>query len=222
VRQKRIQEQIKVKIPLPLLTIIHKDKSIINGLKEIEGHLLAELNVKKIEYRTDESNFIKLYALPNSPILGKRLGKDFPKFNKLIRNLTTDELYNFETITILDQTFSKDDIFMYREALKDSGVLSSKNISIILDTSLTKDLLDEGQAREIVSHIQKLRKNMDLNVSDRIKIIYQGDPLLYQVIQKHKEYIKRETLSISIESSEIVQTVKLSVDQIEFSLTITR
>ena len=58
-------------------TVIHKDKDLLSEISRLEEYIKNELNIKNIEYSSDESQFIKLYAKPNSPVLGKKLGKEF-------------------------------------------------------------------------------------------------------------------------------------------------
>ena len=72
-RQKRNQEQIKVKVPLQSLTVIHKDENLLKEISRLETYIQNELNIKNVEYSSDESKYIKLFAKPNSPVLGKKL-----------------------------------------------------------------------------------------------------------------------------------------------------
>src|SRR5690606_614204 len=79
-RQKRNQVRIKTKTPLRCLTIIHQDQGMLDGIARLADYIQSELNVKQLAYSTEEARFIKLYAKPNAPVLGKRLGKDFGRF----------------------------------------------------------------------------------------------------------------------------------------------
>jgi isoleucyl-tRNA synthetase len=205
-RQKRNQTQIKVKTPLSKLTIIHKDKNTLEEIAKLENYIKSELNVKEIIYSEDEDQFITLYAKPNSPVLGKKLGKEFGKFRKLIEQLPATELKNLELtnqIEIAGRSFEQSDLIIFREAKEGTQAISNKFISIDLDCNLTPELLMEGLAREIVNRIQKTRKEINLNVDDRILIKYQGDNHIQEVIEKYKDYISTETLTVSLEQSEL-------------------
>ncbi len=198
-RQKREQVKIKTKIPLARLTIIHEDQGMLDEIAKLETYIKSELNVKTLNYSTAEDEFINLYAKPNSPVLGKRFGKEFKTFKNLIENLTVQQLKLLQdtgSLTLDNEVFSTEDILIFREAKEGTEAISDRFITIELDIVLTDDLLAEGQARELVNRIQKTRKDLDFNVADRIKINYFGSDELLKIIQNHKEYIGKETLCI--------------------------
>lgn len=202
-RQKRNQVQIKVKTPLKSLTVVHKHKKILDQMKKLEFYITTELNVKNVDYSTEEFSFIKLYAKPNSPVLGKRLGKDFQKFSKLINNLDSAALEKFEeqsNLVLEGETFTDGDILIYREAKEGHNAVSNRWITIDLDCNLTDDLILEGYAREVVNRIQKYRKDSGLHVADRIHLQYSGDEKLLKAIKAHQEYIEGEVLATRLES----------------------
>jgi isoleucyl-tRNA synthetase len=68
------------------------------------------------------------------------------------------------------------------------------NNFIILNTTLTDELISEGNARELISKIQQMRKNKDFNIVDRIDIYYEHNDELEHVLKEHEEFIKKETL----------------------------
>ncbi len=213
-RQKRNQVQIKVKTPLAKLTIIHKSQELLDEIKKLESYIQTELNVKRIEYSTAEGEFINLFAKPNSPVLGKRLGKNFGKYMKIISSLSAEELSRFEEqgeIVLAGETFKEGDILIFREAKDGQDALSNRFISIALDCKLTDELINEGLAREVVNRIQKTRKDINLNVEDYIRITYNASPRLQQVISNHSDYIKKETLC-----KELIETDKC--DGVEFKI----
>ena len=204
-RQKRNQAKIKVKYPLSRLTIIHEDPKLLREIRKLENYILSELNVKKLIYSTDENKYIDLYAKPNSPVLGKRLGAQFKFFKEKIENLSPDEIYKLqedEGVKIENEWFSSEDILIYREPKPGTETLSDRYISIELDTTLTDGLIEEGLAREVVNRVQKSRKDLGFNVSDRIHIYYQASRELGQAIENHQHYIGEETLALKITASE--------------------
>ena len=206
-RQKRNQAQVKVKTPLANLTVIHKSEQTLGGLKNLERYIKTELNVKNVLYSTEEEKFIKLYAKPNAPVLGKRLGKAFGKYRGLIQNLDSDTLTQVESgqsIEIEGEKFSPEDFLIFREAREGSEALSNRYISIELDTSLSQDLINEGMAREIVNRIQRTRKDLNFNVEDRIDATIKTNDVLKNVVEQHKDYIQKETLCSKIEFSDVV------------------
>ncbi|MBL7666141.1 MAG: isoleucine--tRNA ligase [Bacteriovoracaceae bacterium] len=203
-RQKRNQKQIKVKTPLSTLTIIHKDKKLLDEISKLEEFIKIELNVKDLEYSQEEDKFINLYCKPNSPVLGKRLGKNFAQFRQKIEALKPEQLTEVEkgkAVKIDNESFTKDDLLVFREAKAGSEALSNSLITIDLNCTLDQNLIDEGLAREVVNRIQKTRKDLEFNVADRIHVSYQASPKMSEVIEKFKSYISSETLSTKITSA---------------------
>ena len=200
-RQKRNQVQVKVKTPLKRLTILHKDQATLHEIKKLEDYIKVELNIKEIQYSTQESDYINLFAKPNSPVLGKKLGKRFAEFRQKIESLSVDLLAKLEageTINISGEDFNQEDVLIFREAKPGTQALSNRSISIDMDCQLSEELISEGLAREIVNRIQKTRKEINLNVSDRIKIIYDASSDVEKAIIHHKDHISKETLTVSL------------------------
>ncbi len=220
-RQKRNKEQIKVKTPLSKLTIIHKDKTVLDEIKKLETYIQNEINVKNIVYSQNESDFIKLYAKPNFPVLGKRLGKNFNLYKKLIEELGPGDLGILEekgSISIKEENFSPEDIVVFREAKEGTQTLSNRFISIDLDCKLDFDLIEEGLAREVVNRIQKSRKDLNFNVADRINVTYSGAKELEQAILKHKDYISSSTLALTLEKGDLKGDGILTFDIEEYQI----
>ncbi len=226
-RQKRNQKQIKVKTPLSNLTVIHQDQSILNEIKKLESYLKVELNVKKVSYDTSEDKYIKLYAKPNSPILGKKLGKQFASFRSKIEALNTDQLKALEAgeqIQIDGVNFENDDILIFREAKPGSEAISNRSISLELDCNIDEDLMLEGIAREVINRIQKTRKDKNFNVADRIQIEYLADELILNAINKHMDYICKETLCTQLSYQSALsgcEVFEIEGNNFEFNIQVT-
>lgn len=224
-RQKRTEEKIKVKTPLSTLTVIHQDQALLEEMKKLEQYLKTELNVKKVEYDHHEDHYINLYAKPNLPVLGKRLGKRMGQYMKLIKGVTTEQLAALEetgSITLGDETFTPDDFLIFREAKEGTQALSNRFISINLDCALTDELIKEGLARECVNRIQRTRKESGFDVSDRIEIKFNASPELEQAIVNNEDYIRGETLATKLENAGDDLTHHFKIDDHEMSLTLTK
>lgn len=205
-RQKRNKEKIKTKTPLSSLTVIHRDKALLQEIQKVESYLKAELNVKAVVYREDEDNFINFYAKPNAPVLGRKLGKTFKKYKGLIEGLNSDQLVALEkvgSIQLDDMTFTKEEILVFREPKEGSDVISDSFISIELDCELNEQLIDEGLAREVINRIQKTRKELDFKVEDRINVQYACSEGLDNAINEHVDFISSETLALSFAKAEL-------------------
>ena len=222
-RQKRNKEKLKTKYPVSEVTIIHPDEKLLKEISKLENYLQQELNAKDVKYSTNEENFIELYAKPNSPILGKRLGKDFKEYKKAIEELSSVDINRFqveEKITLKNKDFNLEEILIFREAKEGTNTVSDKFISIDMDCNLDSELIAQGQAREVVNRIQKSRKDSGLKVSDRIKLYLKVGPVLQSVIKKHEKYIKKETLTTQLNLIATKQRFSFEIDEHEFSLSI--
>ena len=216
-RQKRVQESVKVKTPLKTLKIIHQDQHLLEEIKKLEEYIKIELNIKTIEYMTNESDFVTLSAKPNSPVLGKKLGKDFAAFRPLIEKLSSVEVQKIEdggTVTLNGVTFNSEEILVFRTAKEGTQAVTNRFVTIDLDCTLDQDLIDEGLAREIVSRIQKTRKDSNFNVSDRIEVVVHTSEMLAKVFLKYQSYIASETLMVkgSVSTSRLEGSMVHDID----------
>jgi len=224
-RQKRNQEKIKTKFPLPRLTVIHKDVELLDEIAKLENYIQAELNVKKVSFSTDEAEFINLYAKPNSPVLGKRLGKTFKHYKDLIEGLDSKAIDNLQaegTITLDGEVFAADDILVFREAREGTNAMSDRFVSIDLRCELDDELIREGLAREVVNRIQRSRRDLGFNVVDRIHVAWSATDQLAAAIEQHRAHIMKETLSLSLDRDEGARELKFEIEGESLALTIER
>jgi isoleucyl-tRNA synthetase len=167
--------------------------------------VIDELNVKQVEIAHNEEDLVVLTAKPNLRVLGPKLGKDLNKVRPQIESLgsaTIVDLQNGKTVT-LDLNGSSleigiNELFIQR-AQKEGIVTESQNdITVALDIHITDELKEEGFAREFINKIQQTRKELDFEVTDRIKIHYSAGEVLKRAIDQHSSYIKTETLTDDI------------------------
>jgi isoleucyl-tRNA synthetase len=222
-RQKRNLVSIKVKTPLKRLTIIHKDQKLLDEIAKLSEYIKVELNIKNLEFSTEEEKFINLFAKANLPILGKKLGKDMGKYKALIEKLDSKTLNELEvkgSITLEGVTFDPSEILIFREAKPGTEAMSNRLISIDMETKLDQSLINEGLAREIVNRIQKSRKDLNFNVGDRITVSYNGSLELENVINEFKDYIGGEVLAKNFQKSSNEFELKFEIDEFNISLEI--
>jgi isoleucyl-tRNA synthetase len=100
--------------------------------------------------------------------------------------------------------------------------MSNRLISIDIDTHLDQNLIDEGLAREVVNRIQKSRKELHFNVGDRITVHYQGSSEIENVIEKFKDHIGSETLTLKFVKSTNELPLKYEIDEFKLSLNIVK
>ena len=202
-RASREEAKIKVRQPISKVVIDAKHKDIIGNLTEL---IKEELNVKDIEFSTDIIGFMNYDIKPNFATLGKKLGA---KLKPLVQTLSTsdsktivDTVNKDGQITFNlngeDTVLTKEDFLINVKAKEGYDVGAEADLFIVLDTNLTKELIQEGYAREFISKIQQIRKNNGYEMMDKIQISYTSDDEVKEAIEVFDEFIKDETLATKI------------------------
>lgn len=218
-RAMRSEHDIKLRQPLSQITVVYADQRSLDNLKKLDRYIKDELNVKNVNYQANEEDVVTLSARLNTVKHGKTLGPKLGKqkmseLHKLISALSTADIRNLETggsVELVGEVFYRDDILVSRKPKANLKTAASSNrTTIILDTALTPELRLEGLAREFVNRIQKLRKDFNFEVTDRIIINYMtASSKLSLSIKEYSSYILSETLSVSLE--EVGSREQLSV-----------
>ena len=208
-RQKREEVKIGLRTPLSKLTIVNSDAALLEDMRSLEGYVRDELNVQSVEYSADESAYIELYAKPNFPLLGKRLGKRMKAFAGVIANLDIGQISELQnncdiqlTVAGESETFSSEEIQVQQQARAETNTVSNRQIAVDLDCQLTPELIRGGYAREVVNRIQRARKDQGFDVSDRIAVTYAAQGELAQAIAEHRDYVMGETLCLDLQSAD--------------------
>ena len=208
-RQKREEVKIGLRTPLARLTIVNSDAALLEDMRSLEGYVRDELNVQSVEYSADESAYIELYAKPNFPLLGKRLGKRMKAFAGVIANLDIGQISELQnngdiqlTVAGESETFSSEEIQVQQQARAGTNTVSNRQIAVDLDCQLTPELIRGGYAREVVNRIQRARKDQGFDVSDRVAVTYAAQGELAQAIAEHRDYIMGETLCLDLQSAD--------------------
>lgn len=203
----RMRNQIDINVRQPLSRIIipmdEENRAIVEAVKDI---ILDEVNVKDIQFVDDDSGIVDKSAKPNFPKLGKRLGKKMKPVAAKIRDLTKQQINDFEstgsmTLTLDDGTevvISSDELEIQRTGLEGWTVETQDGITVALDTEISDELLREGITREFMNRVQNMRKEADYDVTDRIVIGYNGSELLDAAINERLDTVKNETLAENI------------------------
>lgn len=200
------REQVRIKVRQPLGSIL-VDGKYQKLLKDLVPLMAEELNVKKVEFVTDRSQYMDYRLKPNFPVAGPALGPKIKEFSGALAALnaaaTAAKLEAGEEIAFCLQgeetMISGDLVDVSITAREGFTVAMENNLFVILDTTLTQDLVNEGLAREFVSKVQQLRKREDYQVTDKIRIVYDGDEALAVAVAAFEGYIREETLALSIE-----------------------
>ena len=225
-RQKRESVKIGLRTPLSAITIIHRDESLLEDMKSLEGYVRDELNVREVRYSSDEGGYIDLAAKPNFALLGKRLGKNMRDYQKKIGAMTFDEISSFQQsgeIRIEEEVFSLEEIEIFQKPKEGTATISNSFIAIELDCELTPELIRGGYAREVVNRIQRARKEQGFKVSDRVDVIYEAQGELSDAMFEMADYIAGEVLALDFKVGQPSEDfVKSSVDgnELIFSLSL--
>ncbi|HMQ05859.1 MAG TPA: isoleucine--tRNA ligase [Saprospiraceae bacterium] len=201
----RKKAKIRVRQPLQRILVPILDPSFQDRIEWVRELILAEVNVKDIEYITDTSGIIKKKAKPNYKTLGKLLGKHMKEASLKIQSWDQHTISEIENNGYVDLVLEGE---IFRITLGDLEILSEDipgwevahdgKLTVALDTTLNEHLIAEGTARELVNRIQNLRKNKDFEVTDRIKLIISNHQSIQPAIDYFGGFIKDEVLADNI------------------------
>jgi isoleucyl-tRNA synthetase len=203
----RKQHTIKVRQPLSKILIPVLSQEFRERVQSVEKLILSEVNVKEIEYIDDASGVLVKKIKPNFRKLGKQYGPKMKVISAAINKLGQEEINQIERdhhyeLALDDQTISLtlEDVEITSEDIPGWSVAREGNITVALDITVTGELKQEGLARDLVNRIQNLRKDMGLEVQDKIRIRVEKDgSLVNEAITKHKDYICMETQALSLD-----------------------
>lgn len=206
-RVSRENAQIKVRQPLSNVVIDGSYKEIVGDLTDL---IKEELNVKNVEFGEDMTEYMNFNLKPNYKVAGSILGakiKDFNKYLQAVDAKSFVEKLNTEGEVVLelngeDTKIIKDYILINIEGKEGFDVSSENNVYTILDTHITEDLKKEGYVREIISKVQQLRKQLDLDVLDNIVVSLEGEDIINKSISENIDYFKSEVLANEVKFDE--------------------
>ncbi len=203
-RSLRSANNLKNRQPLKKLFLVDRndqDRKILNDMASI---IAEELNVKAVEIHGDESSLVDYTAKANFKVLGSKLGKAMKDVASKIQAFKSDSI-----ATILEGMkhkveygdgqsidIGKDDLVIQRNEKENLKILNEGELTVGFDTEVTESLLHEGIARDVVRSIQTMRKDMGLDVSDRIVLVIGGDDVMKKVYDQFKSFIESETLAV--------------------------
>ena len=203
-RNAREEVKIKVRQPISEIIIDGKNKELIGDLTDL---IKEELNVKNVVFENDLSKYMNFTIKPNFKVCGKMFGKEINNYAKMLSTLNDEDVNKLQNGNTIIAEFNGENIEITKEMVdirieSKEGFDAAKenNNFIILNTTLTEDLINEGIVRELVSKVQNLRKVKDFDVADRITLYYYGD--IDSIIGEFADYIKKETLSVDIVKKE--------------------
>jgi isoleucyl-tRNA synthetase len=197
-RAARASAGVKTRTPLPKLIVVFdandRDHGALDSRSELAEIVKDELNVKAIEVRDAAEGLVKESVRPDLKVLGPKLGKDLPR----VRQALADGRYERRDGTIRVEGFELSDteVLITHEGAPGHAVGRDAGAIVALETKLTPELELEGLARELAHHLNNMRKDAGLDISDRIALRYSGP--IARAFARYGDFIKQEALATSL------------------------
>nr|WP_276901461.1 isoleucine--tRNA ligase [Pedobacter kyonggii] len=228
----RKKSGINVRQPLEKILIPSLSGDFEQKISKVADYILSETNVKHIEFITDTHGIVKKKLKPNFKSLGKKVGKDMSLVKEALENSNQDDIQRLENdgfIIVVGNNGEEftinlnDDVEVFAEDIPGWQVTNLGSLTVALDVTISEELKQEGISRELVNRIQNLRKELNFEVTDRIKVSLQNDNLVASAVAKNKDYICAEILADEFELTDTVNNAnKIVIDDVELSISVTK
>jgi isoleucyl-tRNA synthetase len=201
----RRKVNIKVRQPLAKIMVPVSDGSFRGKFESVKNLILAEVNVKEVEYIDDTSSILIKKIKPNFKTLGPKYGRLMKEISVSVSAMDQQEIIDFERIgnstftinsTVVNLTL--EDVEIVSEDIPGWQVVNDGKLTVALDITVTEDLRNEGIAREFVNRIQNIRKESGFDVTDKITVLIEDHELIRDAIKTHSSYIGSQTLATSV------------------------
>ncbi len=214
----RKNSKIKVRTPLQKILLPVLDEKFANRVRSVEAIIKAEVNVKSIEYIDDASGLLVKKVKPNFAKLGKQYGAKMKEVSTVINGMSKEEISIIEKAGKLSKDgfdLVVEDVLISSEDIPGWAVAAEGGVTVALDITITDDLKREGIARDFVNRVQNLRKDMGMEVLDKISIeVENHQELATSSLTEFKDYICTETQSLRLEFKEkVVDGVEVDMDE---------
>lgn len=210
-RNHREKIQVKAKIPLRKIRIIHRSATVLETLKKFEPYFVDELNFREVIYDANEDQYVQVTAKANFPALGKRLGPKMKTVAAGIQKLSLADILKLEKGEVLKvegEDISLAEVEIRRSAKGDNPNLTTHQIvSIEVDPTVTPEQEREGLAREVMRKVQAARKAADFKLNDKIKLEIACGASLEAAIKEHQNTLIAETLTADFKLHSADQSV---------------
>jgi len=219
----RKKEKMKVRQPLQRILIPVLSKKSLAQIKHVEELIKSEVNIKEVEFLDDTSGVLVKNVKPNLPVLGKKMGPKLRLVNAAISAWSQAEIAAFERegrmeITVENEPMDilLEEVLITTQDIPGWSVASDQGVTVALDVTLTDELKQEGIARDLVNRIQNLRKEMGLEVQDKIRIIVsEENDMVKAAVSSFGEYIQSETQAVTLDLGAVTDGTVLDMDDFE-------
>ncbi len=201
-----VREEVGIKVRQPLSRLVcvapHVDETVLASLVPL---LQMELNVKEVSFASSGDALVTLEAKPNFRSLGKKFGKSTPLAAQAVGAFTSEHLRGFlhgEPLAVTvggeSHVLGPDDLTIVRRSAGRLAVQEDGGYFVAIDPAITPELEREGRARELISRVQRMRKESGFAVSDRIVLIVGGADEVHAIVQAHGAWIAEEVLAAEL------------------------
>jgi len=201
----RRKEKLKVRQPLARIMVPVLNPHFKEQFEAVANIILAEVNVKEVEFLTDTEGVIKKKIKPNFKTLGPKYGKIMKQIAAAVNQFDQATISAIENsgeyeLLVGDEKviLTLEDVEIQTEDIPGWTVATEGHMTIALDINVTEELKQEGIAREFINKIQNLRKESEFEVTDRIQIVIERNEAFNDAVENHREYICVQTLAESL------------------------
>ena len=223
----RRKEKLKVRQPLAKIIVPVLNPHFQEQFEAVKNIILAEVNVKEVEFLTDTSGIISKKIKPNFKTLGPKFGKLMKQIAGAINQMQQPDIAELEKeghfeISVGEEKIelSLDDVEIQTEDIPGLTVATEGQLTVALDITITEELKQEGIAREFINKIQNLRKESNFEVTDRINITIEKHNNFDIAVENYKTYICTQTLANSLELVDNVNDADAKEVEIEKDATV--
>jgi isoleucyl-tRNA synthetase len=202
---------LRVRQPLNKIVVPIFDDAVKQQIEAVKKLILAEVNIKDLEYITDTSGILVKKIKANFKELGKKLGPLMKEGAALINTFTQDQIREIEakgtykiSLSGKEVELALTDVEIASEDIPGWHLASDGKITVALDITITPELMEEGIARELINRIQNLRKDRNFEVTDKITLKIKKNVAVDSAVKNNFTYICAETLAASLELVEII------------------
>ena len=228
-RALRARLDLRVRQPLRAVTVVTAHEEDTQALKRLGEHIREELNVKEVLFSAHEEDLVELSVKPNFPVCGPKLGKRMGELTRALAGVSAAEIHALEDgrpLRLLELEFDLSMLEVVRRPRSaDLQIETAGGVTVFFDTLLTPELAAEGIAREFVNRVQKMRKDADFHVSDRICTSYWAGDEIARAVRRYADYIGSETLTAELvrlddrpAEGAVVQTHEINGSEIAIAL----
>jgi len=226
----RKKTNIKVRQPLQKILVPVVNNAFAENLQHIKNLILSEVNVKELEYLTEEKLRLVKKVKPNFKTLGAKLGKNMKIVAGKVAQFTQDDIRQLESDGGIDLELGTE---KFRLQLADAEIISEDvpgwqvavdgKLTVALDIDISPELLQEGIARELINRLQNLRKEMEFEVTDKIIVQVERNEQITNALNKHKNYICAEILAQDLQIVDTTTNTKtIEINDITINVSINK